>query len=153
MNIVPLSQNDPRWSRVTIGHTKLTIGRYGCTLTALTMLLNYFRSSNLTPIEVNDALTQAGGFDSLGRLLWSVVSKVYPEVKFTKRARNYNNWEVSLYVYAKRLPVMVEVYFPATREPHWVLFIGFRRMIDPIDGTIKKTSTYSPTGYSLFDRP
>lgn len=151
MNVTPLSQLDKRWAREKIGKTNLTIGRYGCTLTGLTMLLNYVMSANMTVNEVNLALTNVGGFNANGLIIWSRIRLAFPSVKWTWRGYNYDNWKVAQYVYFKRLPVLVEVNLPAVGK-HWVLFIRNRKMVDPIDGKIKSTSTYPLTGYSLIDK-
>lgn len=41
-NIKYLSQRDPRWSNIKLGGGNLTVGRYGCTTTCLSMLSDFF---------------------------------------------------------------------------------------------------------------
>ena len=41
-NIKYLSQQDPRWSMDKIGDSTMTIWRYGCTTTCISMLTDYF---------------------------------------------------------------------------------------------------------------
>lgn len=145
------SQRDSRWRYKKLGFSNLSIGSYGCTITALTMFLNsqgYYE----TPATVNDKLKKVNGFQG-ALVIWSAIPKVWKNIRFIKRARNYNNVEVAWYVYVKRLPVMVEVYAPSIGAVrHWVLYVGDRYMIDPWTGTGKPTSTYQATGYTLLDR-
>ncbi|TRZ77532.1 hypothetical protein D4R87_02575 [bacterium] len=44
-------QNDPRWKNVTIGHSKSTLGRYGCAVASVAMVLKY-HGNNITPGEL-----------------------------------------------------------------------------------------------------
>jgi len=46
-----LSQDDPRWAKQTIGNTDSTIGRYGCAITSLAMVLRSYGSS-ITPPDI-----------------------------------------------------------------------------------------------------
>ncbi len=48
------SQRDPRWRNMFIGHSRSTMGRYGCLVTSIAMMVG------VTPIEANRRLTQAG---------------------------------------------------------------------------------------------
>lgn len=151
MNLSPLSQNDPRWKDEFIGKTKLKIGRWGCTLTCLTMFLNYVMKANMTVNEVNLALKNVNGFNANGLIIWDRIRLAFPDVKWTWRGYNYENWKVANYVYIKKLPVLVEVNLPSIGK-HWVIFTGFMKMVDPLDGKVKSTSVYKQTGYSLIDR-
>ena len=155
------SQRDLRWSRKKLGFSNLTIGTHGCTITAFTQYLNRVFGYSLTPDQVNDKLKTLGNYSTSNNkgafqgalLVWGNVYRVFPEVKFIKRARNYNNVEVAFQVYFKRNPVLVEVYAGKIGAPrHWVLFIGGGKMIDPWTGNISPTSTYPPIGYSIFAR-
>ncbi len=147
-----LSQRDPRWAKKKLGFSTLTIGGYGCTLTCLTMLINQFSKIQYTPNEVNDKLKKVNAFTG-ALLIWSRVPIAFPFLKFNKRAYNYNNLEVALYVYVKKTPVMVEVNGAKIGAPkHWVLFIGGGKMNDPWTGKQSSTNTYPLTGYSLFEK-
>lgn len=42
------SQTDPRWKNKTIGYSHSTIGRYGCALTSVAMVMKYY-SNKITP--------------------------------------------------------------------------------------------------------
>lgn len=151
MNITPLSQRDPKWGNKYLGFSKLKISGFGCTLTALTMLLNYLGYSE-TPLTVNENLKKVNAFQG-ALILWANVSRAYPKVKWIKRGYNYNNFEVALYVYVKRIPVLVEVNGAKIgASTHWVLFIGNGKANDPWTGKEISTNYYPLTGYSLFEK-
>jgi len=157
MDYMQLSQRDPQWAKKRLGKSttdKYTLGSHGCTVTALTTMLNRRFSYKLTPDEVNEKLKKVNAFadNGAGQLVlinWARVSMAFPELKWVKRVRNYNNAEVSYWVYVKRRPVMVEVQFGAMR--HWVLFVGSFKCIDPWTGRMVSTNTYPTTGYALYD--
>lgn len=151
INTTTYSQRDPRWANLYLGFSRLKIGSFGCTITCITNLLNSFGYSE-TPATVNSKLKAVNGFSG-ALVIWSAVQKVWPKLRFTKRATSYNNIEVAWYVYGKRIPVIVKVYAPQIGAlNHWVLYIGDRKMIDPWTGKVVSTSTYKPVAYSLYDR-
>jgi hypothetical protein len=148
------SQTDKRWSKEKLGFSELSIGGYGCTITSIANLLKNF-GVEVTPKEVNEKLKDVRGFaaDRYGNkalVIWSKVEKAFPQLKWVKRVYNYNNVEVAWWVYAKKTPVMVEVQLKTFR--HWVLFIGNRKMVDPLIGGERPTSTWPLTGYCLFQK-
>jgi hypothetical protein len=150
INTTVFSQRDPRWRYDKLGFSKLTIGGYGCVITCLAMLLKTFGYDE-TPRTVNQKLKKVNGFS--GALLrWSYAEKVWPRLRFVKRATRYNNIEVAWYVYVKKIPVIVQTYAPKIgASVHWVLYIGDRYMLDPWDGKGKPTQTYSATAYALYN--
>lgn len=148
------SQNDRKWSKEKLGNSDLTIGSHGCTIVSLANLLKFYGLS-YTPLEVNQKLKEVKGFakDKFGNeclVIWSKIEKAFPQLKFIKRVYNYNNIEVSWWVYARRNPVLVECQVKNYR--HWVLFIGNRKMVDPLIGGERPTSTWPLTGYSLIQK-
>lgn len=56
-----LYQNDDAWKSTPLGHSKETIGSWGCLLTSVTMMLNGI-GYNETPVTVNEKMKKAGGF-------------------------------------------------------------------------------------------
>jgi len=152
MNIKPLWQRNPKWGKTKLGFSNLEIEDYGCTLTCLTMLINYIDKADYTPEYVNTKLRAVKAFSG-ALIIWARVPLAFPSIRFAGRGYNYSNLIVSNYVYLKRLPVMVEVNAEAIGGLyHWVLFIGERKIIDPWTGTIRSTSTYPTTGYSLYQK-
>ena len=57
-----LYQNDEKWQNVKLGNSSITIGKWGCLLTSVTMMLNGIGHKE-TPESVNDKMKQVGGFD------------------------------------------------------------------------------------------
>jgi hypothetical protein len=150
--VTNFSQRDPKWANKRLGFSTLTIGNYGCTLTALSSLVSYVYQETYTPDRVNDMLKKAGGF--VGALvLWSRVPLAFGKLKWMKRVYGYKNWEVASYVYLKKTPVLVEVNGAKIGAPrHWVLFLGNQKAMDPWTGNVISTSHYPPTGYSLIQK-
>ncbi len=80
--LVYLSQQDAQWKndRLGFGEAGDTIGKFGCALTSVAMLLSGYGFAE-TPATLNKKLQNKQGYiNSLIR--WDVVSQVHPEVKF-----------------------------------------------------------------------
>ncbi len=159
MLIKALSQRDSRWASKKLGFSDLSIGFYGCTITVLTMLLNYVEGTDYTPDQVNEKLKTAKAFSdgvTIGKgalLVWARVPLVFPSLKLIKRGYNYFNLEVAWWVYVRKMPVMVEVNAASIGAPrHWVLFIGWGNQLDPWYGKMNSTKTYPLTGYTVYSR-
>lgn len=56
-----LYQNDDAWKNTPLGHSRETIGSWGCLLTSVTMMLNGIGYDE-TPVTVNEKMKKAGGF-------------------------------------------------------------------------------------------
>lgn len=153
INTKVFSQRNGEWANDKMGSSGLTIHNFGCTITSLSSLLCWAGYME-TPKTVNRRLTaNKGYYKDTALLLWPKVTQLWPALKWVKRGYNYSNMEVAWYVYGKKTPVLVEVNgakIGASR--HWVLFLGDGKMMDPWYGTIRPTSTYPLTGYSLYSR-
>jgi len=146
------SQRDPRWKYIKLGTSNLTIGGYGCAITCLAMLLNSFGYDE-TPETVNQKLIAYKGYVSGNLLNWTVVPRIWPKVKFIYRDYNYQNVKVAFYVYAKNIPVIVGVNGrPIGAYRHYVLYVGDRFCLDPWDGRVKPTKSYTAVNDVLYDR-
>jgi hypothetical protein len=145
------SQRDTKWKYDKMGKSGFTIGGYGCTITCLASLLCYFGYDE-TPKTVNQKLSSNGGYyKNTALVVWSAIPKIWGRLKYIKRAYNYNNVEVAWYIYAKKIPVMVEVNaWKIGAARHWCLYLGDRYMLDPWTGKGVSTSTYPQTGYTLY---
>jgi hypothetical protein len=163
LNVKPLSQRDPRWAEKCVGFSRLKFKSVGCTITAITCLLNFLGYEE-TPDSVNDKLKKLGEYDAksnpggafLGALVvWKNIPLVFPKLFWTKsgRAYNYSNFPVALSCYTKKMPVMVEVNAAKIgAAKHWVLFCGWGKMVDPWWGDIRSTREYPTTGYALYEK-
>lgn len=62
LNVPILSQRDPKWASQRLGTVDgTTIGGYGCIITCMTMLANYY-GHNLTPADMDNWLTDNQGY-------------------------------------------------------------------------------------------
>lgn len=150
--VTTFSQRDPKWANKYVGFSKLPFKSVGCTVTALASLVSYVYQETYTPSRVNDLLKNVNGFVG-AYVLWSKIPVAFSKLRFIKRVYAYNNLETSLYVYGRRMPVLVEV--NASRigaVRHWVLFLGSQKEMDAWDGAIKSTSTYPPTGEAFIQK-
>ena len=123
-SLQPLSQQDPRWKDKHLGNDNLSIGRFGCLLTSITMVVDGFGASE-TPDTLNDKMKAASGF--IGALIIpAVLPSVVPGVRFIKhipcegQPAPMGEIDASL---AAGKPVIVEVdYSPAKGlQNHWIV--------------------------------
>jgi len=138
--LVYLSQQDPKWKSDILGFGDPgdTIGYVGCALTATAMLLSGHGYSE-TPQTLNQKLKNVNGFVSAA-ILWSVVSKIYPNVTL-KAFIPCSNSEAPLAqidaAIAAGQPAIVQVdSSPASGiQTHWVVLYGRKGddylMLDP----------------------
>ena len=129
LKVERLSQRDWRWSWKRLGNSNLTIGAYGCYLTALCMLLR-FKGFTYSVPELNERLKKNGGFakdlinpsgvlNVLG-INWKYERKDWELVKA--------NIDVIRELIDSGYPVIAKVDFnPNTRaiEGHFVLINGY----------------------------
>jgi hypothetical protein len=126
--VKPLSQSDPRWKDVKLGFDdKLTIGKYGCLLTSMTMVANGF-GSNETPESLNNRMKSVTGY--MGPLIIpALLPKVAPGMKFVKRIPCSNPpapmYEIDASL-AAGMPIIIKVdYSPEPGiQDHWVVLYG-----------------------------
>lgn len=130
------SQNDPRWKYKKLGNSKVsTIGRYGCFVTSLAMM------DGRRPDIINNILKTAGCFTGrYGDLLNS--EKAAKTLGFKYYGREYDINKMP-----KWTPNIKEVDFSPRRgkQQHFVLRVeinGKRKIVDPIDGSIKPINHY-----------
>ena len=75
-----LYQNDETWKTTPLGHSKETIGGWGCLVTSVTMMLNGI-GYNETPVTVNAKMKGAGGFQG-AFFIPSVLPYVWPNCAY-----------------------------------------------------------------------
>jgi flagellar biosynthesis chaperone FliJ len=146
-----LSQRDPKWGEVTIGHSTSKIKDYGCTLVCLAIL------AGTTPDVVNAFLTAVGGF-SVDRIIWKKLNETKLGLTFPDMGRQYVYNDVAVReAIEKNGGCLVEVDYDGVvatpSDRHWVLYIGNHQLIDPWTGTIKPTSSYPLVkGYAIIEK-
>src|SRR5271157_1215783 len=124
-NLVRYSQQDPQWKNILIGHGPDTIGYIGCALTSLAMYSSSWGFTE-TPATLNQKLTANGGITSDELLVWSAITKIYPQIQSTGLTICTNTNAPISQINTSLLvgqPVIVEVdYSPeAGLQTHWVL--------------------------------
>lgn len=122
--ITPLSQMDPRWKDKPLGFDTITIGKYGCLMTSMTMVANYY-GFNETPITVNDKMKAVNGYQ--GAL---IIPAMFPAALPGMVYRNFINCEkspapmaeIDAYL-AQGKPVIIEVDYAPTPglQNHWIV--------------------------------
>ena len=133
-----LRQCNTRWGSKKLGTG--TICDRGCTVTSISML------SGTTP----DIIVNKADFTSSGAILWQSLSKA--NIRFEWRGYKYNNADVAQAI-KDYGGCLVEVKLAnSAGGKHWVLFVGDKKMHDPITGKIESTSKYGvPTGYCILE--
>ncbi len=137
--LIYLKQGDWRWGKVTIGNTPYTLARYGCTITALSML-TYWYGGYITPDRLAKLLT----FNNNGEILWHSIDKVCP-FTFVFRYYSYDKKKLLEILRSKDNAAIVRV--PYAGAAHWLTLIGYSptrgfRCIDPLKGDVCYTSRY-----------
>lgn len=75
-----LSQRDPQWADKKMGASTLTIGRWGCTTTSISMLSSYFGCYK-SPVEL---ASNVHNYTADGLVLWGNMK--FDKMKFERRA-------------------------------------------------------------------
>lgn len=126
-----LSQKDPRWANLKIGNTNYTMSGYGCFITACCIV------SGIDPPEALQRLRFDGAM-----LIWESITNIGLQPLFKG---DWDNTKALEYIQANG-QCIARVDFDGsdrTDDTHFVVLIGNKQLIDPIDGKIKPTSTYS----------
>lgn len=140
-----LSQLDQRWGSLTLGQTPYTIARWGCTTTAICMVISKFVSDWPTP----GVAAKKWSYTKEGLLIWG--QSDFEDVKFIKRGYGYNYNEIAEYANSKDKGVIIEVNYN-----HWVAASRVDDKVyvyDPLNfrGEEPLSNNYRITGYSLFE--
>ena len=153
MNVKPLSQRDPRWANKKLGTSNTTIGDFGCTLTCMTMLCNYYGFEE-TPESLNRATVENNGFVNGNLYVWTSISKIHPQIKLLGNILTPLPVTSSQFRAIDRelevgRPVVIQVDMNPTDAPvqmHYVLITskesGEYKIADPWYGDIVNLSRY-----------
>jgi hypothetical protein len=139
------SQRDPRWGNIKLGFSNTYIKDYGCTITAISNILN------TTPDVVNERLKAVKGFAYGNLVIWAKIEEAFTGIKI-ERSWIYDNEHVKSHV----PNVIVEVSGAAIggTGKHWVQFIGNQQCNDPWTGKTRPTDDFvrfgSPSGYCVL---
>ena len=142
------NQRDVRWKDHPLG-TRSTIGANGCLMTCVSMVCNSFGHAS-NPLQLNDWMTDNGGYLDGNLWLWDKLEELYPDMKFDGFVYNPNRTQIIAAVTDGVLPIMHVDFDDSTPliEMHWVLGIGVLGdeviIADPWTGTIGKLSEEYP---------
>jgi len=131
------SQGDSRWKYKSLGNSSYnTIGRSGCALTCVSMLLNAEASNpEVTPDQLNTWMRQNGGFRGAD-IRWEMAScfdGLAQGLELVAQSNKKNDWDFLTNELAKGNKVIVKV---PTSRGHWVL-------VTNQDGPFDEPSSYT----------
>jgi len=128
------SQNDSRWKQNRLGGGS-SIGRSGCVVSCLSMLLNAEASNPyMTPDKLNSWLRKNGGYSG-NNMRWQIPGLIDGEglgMELVAQSTRYNDWDFLSSQLEMGNKVIVKV---AGRRSHWVLVVKQ-------DGPANKASSY-----------
>nr|MDK2850545.1 hypothetical protein [Candidatus Cloacimonadota bacterium] len=140
------SQTDSRWETDRLGRST-SIGRSGCVVSCLSMLLNQEASNPyMTPAKLNEWLRKNGGYSG-NNMRWQVPSLIDGEglgLELVAESFRANDWDFLSQELEKGNKVIVKV---AKRRSHWVLVVKQ-------DGPSNKASSYivNDPGMSQYEQ-
>lgn len=137
-------QGDPTWSNVRIGNTSSTVGRIGCLVTSIAILIEKSGvNTTISPFNPGtfvEALNKNGGFDSGGNLQYAAVNKAVPgfsyvgHVDLKGKSRSEKLATISQY-FSQGYFITAEVKGATQGSQHWVAVTGVDSvnvmMVDP----------------------
>ena len=148
------STHDKRWKDHPLG-TKSTIGANGCLITCVSMVSNHLGHVS-NPFQLNEWLTQNNGYENGNLFVWSVLERLYNDVRFDGFVYNPTTQKIIEYIRLGKLPILLVDFNPSTPEAemHWVLGIGIENgkitIADPWTGTMSYLSDVYPKPISRF---
>ena len=123
VNFSWFSQSDARWKSEQLGRST-SIGRSGCVLSCLSMLLNAEASNPyITPDKLNQWLKANGGYSG-NNMRWQIPGLIDGNglgIELQAQSTRYNDWEFLSSELEQGNKVIVKV---AGRRSHWVLVVG-----------------------------
>lgn len=139
--LTKLRQGDPRWKDEKLGDSPLTIGRFGCTITCLSMGTEYFHSVNRRiGYKLPPALAKSLLFTSGGLLIWSSLASI----GLRRENRFYGRQDG---VIQEALKNPLKICLLEVNSSHWVLatgksLLGGYNILDPLYGDSSTTRRY-----------
>lgn len=144
-----LSQRDPRWAAEKIGDSPYTVGRYGCTLTSVSMASDYFRC-----YKDPKWMARNLSYTKDGLILWQSIGKNLC-FEFLWRFYTFNQKVID-----RALKDPDQVCLLQVQNYHWVVavrkvpFTSTYVIADPWTGTTSTTLRYNNqvTGGAVLKR-
>jgi len=160
-NIMPIeipqfSQKDAQWASDKLGTSSVTIGAYGCLITAASMICKYF-GKNTDPGKINKDLIAVDGYESGNLLKYNAITTIYPDIVVDWNYFLSNPGDAVIdEILVQEIPVIAQVdYNPNTSalDQHWVVIVGKENdeylIVDPIDGSTAYLSRYANKVYRM----
>lgn len=137
-------QGDPSWANVRIGNTSSTVGRIGCLVTSIAILIEKSGvNTTISPFNPGtfvEVLNKNGGFDGYGNLQYAAVNKAVPgfeyvgNVNLREKSRSEKLATISQY-FSQGYYITAEVKGATQGSQHWVAITGVDSvnvmMVDP----------------------
>ena len=127
-----LSQRDEKWASEKLGKSYVTVGRYGCLVTSLSMLSSYYGG-----YKSPKALAKGLSYTKDGLVIWSSLPKMLP-FELDRRLYRRDDKAIKASLKDPDTAVILEV-----DNYHWVVAIGFYkfapwvyRIVDPWTGRV-----------------
>lgn len=145
--MIAFSQQDPRWAQKKYNNG-YTYGRYGCTITCLAMVRNWFYGVVVFPDWVGPKLTYTSGM-----IIWSSLANI--GLRLVERVRVRNDVKIRAALASPSQCCIVEV-----NHNHWLFVVGRYipvlgyRVIDPWRGDYCYTNRYGNniTGCAIISK-
>lgn len=157
-------QGDPSWSNVRIGNTSSTVGKIGCLVTSIAILIEKSGvNTTISPFNPGtfvEALNKNGGFDSGGNLQYAAVNKAVPgfsyvgNVNLRGKSRSEKLATISQY-FSQGYYITAEVKGATPGNQHWVAVTGIDSvnvmMVDPASSQTIMWNAYEVSKTSQFN--
>ena len=157
-------QGDPSWSNVRIGNTSSTVGRIGCLVTSIAILIEKSGvNTTISPFNPGtfvEALNKNGGFDGNGNLQYAAVSKAVPGFKYVGnvnlrgKSRSEKLATISQY-FSQGYYLTAEVKGATQGSQHWVAITGVDSvnvmMVDPASSQTIMWNAYEVAKTTQFN--
>lgn len=143
-----LSQRCALWADDKLGASSLSVGRYGCTSTAISMLSDYF-GHYVSPADI---AKHKEFYTKDGLILW--IKLKFEGFGFEKRLYGRNDAEIQISLKDPKKACILEV-----QGKHWVVctgkdILGRYKIADPWFGDLSTMSRYKDeiTGSAHFEQ-
>ena len=157
-------QGDATWSNVRIGNTNSTIGRIGCLVTSIAILIEKSGvNTTISPFNPGtfvEALNKNDGFDGNGNLQYVAVNKAVPgfsyagHVDLKGKSRSEKLALISQY-FSQGYYITAEVKGATPGNQHWVAVTGVDSinvmMVDPASSQTIMWNAYEVSKTSQFN--
>ena len=149
-----VNQEDPKWASVTIGHSSSSIKRYGCTISCLSMLSDWY-GKFFDPKYMAKNLV----FNNNGEIIWnSITDNPHMPMKFVWRYYGYDEAHLLPALKGKDTSVLLRINLVIKGKTfvHWV--VGIRKVgnlyyvADPLGGYRHFINRSAITGFTVLEK-